>query len=400
MFWWILAISLVFGVVFAVIFLLNKWEVKIELKGEDPLSVAYGEKWVDPGANAKYQGSLLKFIGADLPVKAKGEVDTKRIGEYRIEYSATAQGIYAKKQRIVKVQDKKSPEIKLTAGSDVKITVGSQWQDGYSAVDDVDGDITEKVKVSGHVDFNTVGDYELTYEVADASGNKAKQVRKVAVIAAQANTADPAAGKNKVIYLTFDDGPSVHTSRLLDILKARNVKASFFVTGNGAPEMIGRAAREGHTIGIHTYTHDYSQVYASDTAFWADYARLQEVIKAQTGQETRLMRFPGGSSNTVSRRYSSGIMSRLVQQASAKGYVYFDWNVSSGDASGKATKESVLAAMKQGVQAKNVSNILCHDTHGYTVDAIPEFLDWALANGYTFLPLAAGSLQVHHSVAN
>ncbi|XCB29542.1 polysaccharide deacetylase family protein [Arcanobacterium hippocoleae] len=398
--WWVLGVLLLISVVMAAVVMINKWIVTVSLQGGEKITLEYGESWNDPGAHAAYQGSVLTFIGSDLPVKISGSVNPQRIGEYVLEYSAQAQGVNKTVQRIVAVKDSQPPKIQLTGGETVQIAAGTQWQDAYTASDNADGDLSAKIVTAGTVDLAVPGDYELKYSVTDGSGNKATAVRKVKVLPAANAGIDPAAGKDKVIYLTFDDGPSVHTARLLDILKARNVQATFFVTGNSPQEMIGREAREGHAVGVHTYTHDYKQIYASDEAFWADFDRMKAAIRALTGQDTRLMRFAGGGSNTVSKKYSPGIMTRLAQQSAAKGYVYFDWNVSSGDASGSATKASVLNAMKTGVHGKRVSIILCHDSHGYTVDAIPEFIDWALKNGYTFLPLTPSSMTAHHPIAN
>lgn len=397
---WIAGIIAMLALVLGVIWLLNKWNVTVELHGAEREVIEYGQTWTDSGASASYTGSIFQFIGSELPVETTGSVDSKHVGEYKISYSAEVYGIKNTATRVVQVRDSQQPQLQLVGGEKIKIELGGNWKDEFLATDNADGDLTAKVTVDGQVDVHKAGDYELRYTVRDASGNTATASRKVSVVAPPPAMADPAAGKDKVIYLTFDDGPSPHTARLLDALQARNVKATFFVTGNSPQEMIAREAREGHAIGVHTYSHDYAKIYASEAAYWADFAQMSDVIKAQTGKAPVLMRFPGGSSNTVSKHYAAGIMTRLAQQASEKGYVYFDWNVSSGDAGENTDKNSVLAALKAGVQGKRVSNVLCHDSHGYTVDAIPEFVDWALANGYTFLPLAPGSFTAHHGIAN
>lgn len=398
--WWILALIVLLGVVLGVLVVLNKWNVSVEIKGSSREVIDYGANWADAGATASYEGSIFKFIGSNLPVETKGNVDLNHVGEYEIEYSAQVYGVKAVAHRVVEVKDSQQPELTLTGGNAVEIKFGAQWKDEFQAIDNADGDLTSAVKIEGAIDSNQAGEYQLQYSVSDASGNTANATRKVTVLAPPPPSVDPAAGKDKVIYLTFDDGPSAHTARLLDALQARNVKVTFFVTGNSPQELIAREAREGHAIGVHTYSHNYAKIYANEAAYWADFNQMRAAIKAQTGADTLIMRFPGGSSNTVSRHYSKGIMTRLVKQAGEKGYVYFDWNVSSGDADGNANKENVLAALKAGVQGKRVSNVLCHDSHGYTIDAIPEFIDWALAQGYTFLPLAPGSFAAHHTIAN
>ncbi len=216
------------------------------------------------------------------------------------------------------------------------------------------------------------------------------------------NVTDVRNAPPKVIYLTFDDGPGPHTNRLLDILDKYNVKVTFFVTG-AMPGYAGCMAREaaaGHAMAVHTYTHDYAQIYASTAAFWADQERIQTLLEQQTGSRTRLMRFPGGSSNQVSRNYSRGIMTTLARQTAERGMVYFDWNVASGDAGATTDSGQVYRNIINGVSGKNEAVVLCHDSKGYTVDAIERVILWAQANGYVFMPLNVDSPTAHHPIAN
>ena len=139
--------------------------------------------------------------------------------------------------------------------------------------------------------------------------------------------------EQKVVYLTFDDGPSSQTPRVLEILDRYNAKATFFVTAQ-YPDSFGyikEAYDKGHTIGLHTASHNYADVYYSDAAYFADLDRIGAIVKSQIGYVPAFMRFPGGASNTISANYSKGIMSRLSDQLLAKGYQYYDWNASSGD---------------------------------------------------------------------
>lgn len=206
---------------------------------------------------------------------------------------------------------------------------------------------------------------------------------------------------NKIIYLTFDDGPGPYTSRLLDILDKYNVKATFFVTGAypGYANCIGRAYNAGHAIGVHSYTHNYNQIYASESAYWSDFEKVEDLIVSQTGQRTNIFRFPGGSSNAVSK-FNPGIMTRLTKQAGQKGYYYFDWNVLSGDAGETTSSTGVYNNIVKGVSGRSTSVVLCHDIKGFTVDAMESFIPWAQSNGYTFLPLTENSPGAHHSLNN
>ena len=402
---WIASILAVISVAAAIgaitMYLINRWEVIITLKGDATSTIEYGDVWKDPGATAYGTSSLFTFTHDDLKVQCRGAVDTAKVGTYEITYTAKYHGVEGKQTRKVTVRDSQPPTITVDGGEQITLPYGLPWQDSYSATDNADGDLTAKVQVDGQVNVNAAGSYTLRYKVSDSSGNQGTATRQVTVMPPVAPNADPAAGLDKVIYLTFDDGPGPATARLLDILAAKGVKATFFVTNTmGHPDMIGRAYREGHSIGIHTYTHQYSQIYASEEAYWADFDLMAQVIRSQTGQDTKIMRFPGGSSNTVSRSYTPGIMSRLTKLMAVKGYTYFDWNVDSGDGTGHSTSASVFQKITGGVQGKSVSVVLCHDTHPTTVDAMPQVIDWAKQNGYTFLPLTPGSYPAHHRVAN
>ena len=207
--------------------------------------------------------------------------------------------------------------------------------------------------------------------------------------------------KTKIVYLTFDDGPGQYTEELLDLLAKYEVKATFFVTGvySKYTDLIAREAQEGHSVGVHSYTHNYNKIYASTDAFWSDFTTMQKVIAAQTGSETKLMRFPGGGSNTVSK-FNPGIMTTLTKQAEEKGLYYFDWNVASGDAGGTTESAVVLKNCKTGITQHEQSVILCHDVKKFTVDAMEPFIRWALQQGYTFMPLTEKSPTVHHNVLN
>ncbi len=211
----------------------------------------------------------------------------------------------------------------------------------------------------------------------------------------------PAESNGHTIYLTFDDGPGPYTERLLDILKAHDAKATFFVTHvfSQYENLLKREAKEGHSVAVHSYSHDYNKIYASDEAYWADFDAMQEVIEKQTGEKTTLFRFPGGSSNTVSNAVP-GMMTLLVKEANAKGLHYFDWNVASGDAGATTSSATVLQNCKVGAANHKNAVILCHDVKEYTVNAMEEFITWGLQNGYTFAALTPESDGAHHQVKN
>ena len=207
---------------------------------------------------------------------------------------------------------------------------------------------------------------------------------------------------DKVIYLTFDDGPGPYTDQLINILNKYGAKATFFVNPNRPAYLycIKKAYASGHAIGNHTYSHDYAYVYSSTNNFWSDFNKANNIIAQQTGTTTNLLRFPGGSSNTVSRAYSYGIMSRLASQCNSYGYKYFDWNVDSNDAGGTTTSSGVYYNIVNGVSGNRASVVLCHDIKAYTVNAIEDVIIWGQRNGYSFLALTTNSPTAHHGINN
>jgi peptidoglycan/xylan/chitin deacetylase (PgdA/CDA1 family) len=206
---------------------------------------------------------------------------------------------------------------------------------------------------------------------------------------------------SKIVYLTFDDGPGPYTAQLLDVLKKYDVKATFFVTCNRAQyrNMITRAYNEGHSIGLHSCTHDYSKVYASEDAFFAELDTISNVVKAATGVETKLVRFPGGSSNTVSRKYNQGVVTRIVNELNERGYVYFDWNVSSGDAGNTTSTSKVYDNVIRGLKG-NYSIVLQHDIKKFSVDAVERIIQDGKKYGFTFKALDMTSPTAHHRINN
>ena len=313
-----------------------------------------------------------------------------------VTYTVTdASGNMATVNRTINYNDPTPPV--LTLKGDLKLVVqgGTAFEEpGYEATDDCDGDITDKVEVTGDLDMQKAGVYTLTYTVKDTFGNTVSAERRVTVLPRSS-----VPGSGKVIYLTFDDGPSGYTGKLLNVLAKYNVKATFFVVNKGNSEMLQRIHREGHAIGIHSMTHDYYSIYASEEAFFNDLYGMQSVIEQATGYKTTLMRFPGGSSNSVSK-YNPGIMTRLTQAVVEEGFQYFDWNVDSQDAGGAKTADEVFMNVINGCSTRRVSVVLQHDICSFSVAAVERIIEWGLANGYTFLPLSEGGPGCHHGVNN
>lgn len=208
----------------------------------------------------------------------------------------------------------------------------------------------------------------------------------------------------KVVYLTFDDGPSKLTPKVLEVLDKYKVKATFFVTGfdKNSAKYIKIAHDKGHTIGLHTYSHDYSKVYASADDYYKDLNKIGELCKKQIGFVPHYIRFPGGSSNTVSRKYSNGIMSYLSKDVLKKGYQYYDWNCANGDAEGGNPSANQL--YNNAIQFVGGTDLvmLCHDAgdKNTTVQSLPKIIEYYQSKGYTFKAIDDTSFVAHHQTNN
>lgn len=316
-----------------------------------------------------------------------------------IYYSVTdSSGNVATAVREIIYNDPLPPEIKLEGEETIDLPAGTPYEEaGFTATDNCDGDVTDKVTVTGGVDPYHAGYYEITYSVSDSNENTASVVRKINVVPIpQPEKVDPG---EDIVYLTFDDGPSQYTAELLDVLDRYNVKATFFVVDTGYEEMIAEEYRRGHTVAVHTASHDYDKIYASENAYFADFQEMSDIIYEQTGTRPTMLRFPGGSSNTVSS-FNPGIMTRLTQDVTDLGYQYYDWNVSSGDAGETTDTDEVAQNVINGMINYNVSIVLQHDIKGFSVAAVEQIIVWGLANGYTFLPLTPSSPTAHHGLNN
>lgn len=207
---------------------------------------------------------------------------------------------------------------------------------------------------------------------------------------------------DKRIYLTFDDGPSRNTDKILDILKEHDVKATFFVVGKTDEESVRayqRIVAEGHTLAMHSYSHKYSEIYASKESFEQDLRQLQEYLYQITGVWPRFYRFPGGSSNTVSKVD----MQELIEYLNESGITYFDWNIASGDAiSGQLGKDTIVNNCIGGIKAKQECMILMHDASdkNSTVEALSLLIEQVRSSeNAVFLPITDETTTVQHRKA-
>lgn len=453
--WFIIGGIILF--VFIVIFCIYNFLLlpEISLKGKKVVVLNYKEKYTEKGYSASHLGKEL-----DDDVKVSGKVNSKKLGTYEITYEVGSGLLKRKVVRKVEVRDtekpklevnkddiylcpgadfvpekikakdnydgdlsknvkhiinkdktevtylvkdksgnerkitkkiiykdKEGPVITLEGNEEMFVTVGSNFSDpGAKAKDNCDGDID--VKSSGSVDTNNNGEYIITYSVKDKAGNESKKTRKVVVTSG-------------VIYLTFDDGPQDGTTNvILDILKEEGVKATFFVTNKGPDSLIKREYDEGHTVALHTASHDYALIYSSDEAYFNDLYSVQDRVKRITGYESKIMRFPGGASNTISRRYSSGIMSRLTKEVVNRGFKYYDWNISSGDAGSTTDPNGVYSNVVNSLSRERPNMVLMHDIKTYTRDAVRNIIHYGKEHGYTFERITMDTEMITQRVNN
>lgn len=370
----------------------------ITLNGEERTELAHGSTFQDPGATA------MDDVDGDVTasIQVVGSIDTSVYGEQQLTYVVEdSNGNISEVQRYFIIKELTPPEISLTGGSTIFVKLGESYSEpGYSAIDNADGDLTSKVQVSGSVDTNKIGAYYIKYTSTDSSANTTTRTRTIFVYAPQGSTnVEP---NGKIVYLSFDDGPGPYTQQLLDILDKYNVKVTFFVT-NQFPDyqdMIGEAYRRGHTIAMHTYSHKFEKIYTSESAYYDDLNKIKAICEAQTGVSPTIIRFPGGTSNTTSKKYCSGIMTALTKSVTSNGYQYCDWNVDSMDASTAKTSSQVAQNVIAGISKCQNSFVLQHDIKKFSVEAVEEIICWGLANGYTFMPMDANSPMFHHSPNN
>ena len=454
------------------LFRANRFSLEIRLLGEQNMVIAVGSEFTDPGAEAYMKGTLIarKGIKVAAEIIPGQQVNSGIPGTYFMTYDANWHGSSASAARCVTVRDMEppsitlfsvpgsftipgeryqeegysawdavdgdvtdyvtrvvdedyvtyvvvdragnrssvrrkihyydpvAPEIHLIGDGTVYMDAGTEYKEpGWRAVDNCDGDITQLVQVENRVDKYRAGAYQVIYTVQDDTGNKIQAVRNVVVEPIGIpKTVTP---EEKVIYLTFDDGPGPYTRDLLKILEKYNAKATFFVVDSDYNELMSDIVMAGHAIGIHSVSHSYRTIYASAEAFFQDLLAMQQIIYDLTGVHTCLMRFPGGSSNTVSK-FNPGIMSYLVQAVEDNGFRYFDWNVDSDDAGKAKDAKKVFENVTEGVEGRRVCIVLQHDIKDFSVEAVEKILAWGLENGYEFRALDMTSPMAHHGTNN
>ena len=437
---------------------LNK--VKVSLIGSDNIQIEYGEEYQDEGVLVKK--GIKKLEEKDYKINILSKVDSSKLGKNEIKYKVNYKNKDYELTRYVEIVDNTKPQITLNTNTLQKdyCTRNNLNELKYEATDNYDGNLTESIvveenedkiilkvkdsngneaqeeikieytekpkdifslngnevvyiaqyndyneegakltdgcgnqleadiKTKGEVNTSQTGDYYIEYELEGYD----KLSRKVNVYEVHY---DP-----KTIFLTFDDGPGAYTRSILDTLAKHNVKATFFVTNQfpNYQSLIGDEHNQGHTVAVHTYSHNYN-VYSSVDTYINDFNQMNEIIKNYTGSYSNQFRFPGGSSNTVSRSYSIGVVSQIANEMTRRGYIYYDWNVDSRDAEGVGS-DTVYNSVINGTNNCTSCVVLMHDIKASTAEALDRIITTLKQRGYTFAPLTTGSPTSHHGINN
>lgn len=340
---------------------------------------------------------LVKNIEDDTKttVLFKKDYHFKKAGEYEVKVTVKDEAKNEKTKNVkIKVFEDKEPPV--ITGKDRQFVVGTKidLKTLVSVEDQNDSNPSLTVRYD-HFDNKTIGEYKIDYIAQDKYKNKSKKTLTITMI-------DKPKLEDKIVYLTFDDGPSKNTPEVLKILKQYGCSATFFITGRNANyrRYIKEAYNQGHTIGLHTYSHNYSRIYASTDAYFNDLEKVGNLAKDYIGFKPQYIRFPGGSSNTVSKQYSKGIMKKLSQMVQNKGYTYYDWNAENGDGFEKMTQKEMI---KRGTasQAKKIM-MLMHDANGKedTVKTLPQIIEYYQNRGYVFKAIDETAIVPHHPIHN
>lgn len=368
----------------------------ITIIGGKEITIEAGEEYIDKGAKSDLHGrDISSFIETNI------QVDTSKVGDYKVIYKLVYKNRLVESERVVHVIDTTPPTIELVGNNTINVPSNSEYQEeGYVAKDSVDGEIDDNVEIKKE-EINE-SKYKLIYTAKDLSGNSSS-IERIVNIVEPVKKEDES--KNGYVYLTFDDGPSFDmTPQILDILKEENVKATFFIINykENKKDLVKRIVDEGHTVGIHGNSHKYSEEYKSVDSYINTIHVMEEKIKTDTGVTTNLIRFPGGSSNTISSKYCEGIMSKLTKIVLQNGYRYFDWNIDSEDSGGAKDANDVYCNVVNGLSKKRPNVILMHDFNGNkkTLGALRSIIQYCKKNGYTIDKITDDTPMITHKIAN
>ncbi|MCR4605449.1 MAG: polysaccharide deacetylase [Eubacterium sp.] len=212
-------------------------------------------------------------------------------------------------------------------------------------------------------------------------------------------TADESEGNGKKVYLTFEDSPSTQTKKILKILKNNDVKATFFVNGKSddySVKMYKQIVDDGHTLGMHSYSHVFDEIYASKKAFEADLEKLSDYLYETTGVRSKFYRFPGGSGVQGTKAK----MKDLIEVLDDHDVTYLDWNVLSPDIKDASVpRKKMIKQIEKEIGKYDTSVVAFYDskTQPMTIEALPSIIKYLKENGYEILPVDENTAPIRHN---
>ena len=283
----------------------------------------------------------------------------------------------------------------LLGDTEMEWTCGRFFVDpGFAAVDADGNDLSHLVTVESELKLWKTGEQCITYSLTDENGKVQKLVRKVLFVPAEL---PETVQTEKTVYLTFDDGPCTYTMRVLDLLDQYGAKATFFVVAGANPywELVNEIVARGHSLAIHSSSHEYGKIYSSEEAFFNDILAVQERIFASTGEYASVSRFPGGSA--TARAYCNAHVDggfEVIEQGLANmGIRYYDWNIQT-ESPDNSPSDSINRFI-YGVPQFETPISLQHDTALFSVNALEGILNWCVENGYSFGVIDSTTPEVH-----
>lgn len=412
-----LAITTIFVIVFALLYVIFHYGIirpRFELLGDKKVTLALNEHYNERGYEIFY-----RFHSYHDEVEVSNDIDENKIGTYTITYYVPSLDIRLKRE--VKVMDKKKPILKLNGSKQVYTFVNNEFKDeGASAYDDYDGDLTSKIKVKSNVDLSKEGNYKIVYSVQDAAGNKQSIKRSVIV------KKDPTKVKlsynyddynntamqwwftkskthqrekgaldakllkkydayyigedEKVLYLTFDEGGSDKTyiKQIAHLLDRYEIQGTFFLTRNyilSEPDFIRDLAAHGHVVGNHTRNHLNMSTLANGKEvdkFTDEITSVEKAYMQVTGQEMiKVFRFPKGEESE-----------RSMKMLQDLGYRTYFWSHAYYDFAGQLSYDTAYRYMADYYHDGAI--YLMHPNNKGNYDALEDFIKLMLEKGYHF----------------
>lgn len=281
--------------------------------------------------------------------------------------------------------------LELRGGNELDWPCGVPFEEpGFSALDSTGADRSADVAVEGEIVCWKTGEYTLSYSFTDEKDGLVSATRAVNVVPVELPEETPT---EKVIYLTFDDGPCSNTQHILELLAKYDAKATFFIIAqeNSYSHLIPEIEAQGHSVGVHCNYHSYADIYASEEAYFNDFMKAQEFCYQYLGHYADISRFPGGATTaaTYFARTVEGGFEQVEQRLRDMGVRYFDWDIQESE----TTTLDTYYIFRNNVPKFQHPVMLQHDARDYSIAALEDMLIWGTENGYEFRAITDSTPQ-------